>query len=122
MAYGGTACNDAGRFALSYLGGPSRRGGMAGRVVCFRAWAGAVAGAAHERERCADGEVDERKSAIGLLELKHTMRVPKRDPGGQHPFGPSEQDIAEAELALKGIRHLLKTTDLRRCRSINARR
>jgi len=51
-----------------------------------------------------------RKAAVGLLELKHLLRVPKRDV--EHPFTPTEEQIAEAVTAIKAVRGLLKTTDI----------
>jgi len=51
-----------------------------------------------------------RKAALGLLELRHLARVPKRD--AEHPFKPTEEQIAEAATAIKGVRGLLKTTDI----------
>jgi HK97 family phage major capsid protein len=48
----------------------------------------------------------ERAAARGLLELKHMLRVPKAD--FAHPFRPSEDDLTEAEIACKAMRHVLK--------------
>jgi HK97 family phage major capsid protein len=49
-------------------------------------------------------------AARGLLEMKHLLRIPKADP--EHPFTPSHDDLAEAELACKAMRNLLKVTSL----------
>src|SRR5262245_38662794 len=51
-----------------------------------------------------------RKAAIGLLRLKHELRVPKVD--FEHPFQPSEDQIKEADIAIKGIRSLMHCTDM----------
>ena len=48
----------------------------------------------------------ERAAARGLLELKHMVRQPKADP--LHVFNPSEDDLTEAEIACKAMRHVLK--------------
>jgi hypothetical protein len=52
----------------------------------------------------------ERKAAIGLLELKHALKIPKRD--AQHPFVASEDQIAEAKTHIDAIRALMHTTDI----------
>lgn len=52
----------------------------------------------------------ERKAAIGLLQLKHDLKIPKRDP--QHPFVANEGDITEAKNAIDAIRALMHTTDI----------
>jgi HK97 family phage major capsid protein len=52
----------------------------------------------------------EREQARALLELKHVMRQPKHDPGGA-PFVADDTAIEEATLAVRGIKHLLQTTD-----------
>jgi HK97 family phage major capsid protein len=57
------------------------------------------------------GNTTERDEARALLELKHVIRQPKHDPGGA-PFVADEPAIEEAMLAVKGMRHLLQTTDI----------
>jgi hypothetical protein len=56
------------------------------------------------------GRDADRAAARGLLELKHLLRVPKADP--EHPFMPTEDDLTQAELACKAMRHLLKLPSL----------
>src|SRR5262245_48314548 len=51
-----------------------------------------------------------RKAAVGLLELRHLLKVPKID--NEHPFAPTEDQITDAGTAIKAIRALLKTTDI----------
>jgi HK97 family phage major capsid protein len=64
------------------------------------------------RPASSDGGGDgEREEARALLEMKHVMRQPKHDPGGS-PFVADEAAIEEATLAVRGIRHLLQTTDI----------
>ena len=58
-----------------------------------------------------DRDDAERGAAIDLLQLKYVQRQPKRDPGGS-PFVADEASIAEAALAVRGIKHLLQTTDI----------
>jgi hypothetical protein len=58
-----------------------------------------------------DPGLAERKEAVGLLETKHTLAVPKRDPA-LHPLNPSKEDVTQAELALKGLRALMHTTNI----------
>jgi HK97 family phage major capsid protein len=53
----------------------------------------------------------EREQAVGLLQFKHLMRQPKHDPGGS-PIIIDEKAIEEATLAVRGARHLFKTTDI----------
>ncbi|MBR1172986.1 phage major capsid protein [Bradyrhizobium sp. KB893862 SZCCT0404] len=53
-----------------------------------------------------------RRAAIGLLQLKHALKIPKHDP--QHPFAPSEDAITEAKAHIDAIRALMKTTDVAR--------
>jgi len=58
-----------------------------------------------------DPDVDERKSAIGLLEQKHFASVTKADPALPAPSWGSEQ-IAEATLAIRGLRSLMHSTSI----------
>lgn len=51
-----------------------------------------------------------RKAARGLLELKHLYKITKRDP--EHLFSPSEDQVTEAEMAIKGMRALMHCTDI----------
>lgn len=51
-----------------------------------------------------------RKAAIALLQLKHTLLVPKIDT--LHPFGPADDQIKEAEIACKAISSLMHCTDI----------
>jgi len=50
-----------------------------------------------------------RKAAVGLLRLKHELRIVKKDP--DHPFSPNEEQIAEAGIAVKALSALMNTTD-----------
>jgi hypothetical protein len=50
-----------------------------------------------------DADIDERKSAIGLLEQKHFAATTKRDAFVPEPSF-SEEQIAEAKLAIRGLR------------------
>jgi HK97 family phage major capsid protein len=56
-----------------------------------------------------DGEAV-RKSAIGWLEQRHLLRVPKMDP--LHPFAATEAEIEEAIGATKAMRALLHSVDI----------
>lgn len=51
-----------------------------------------------------------RKAAIGLLRLKHELKIVKKDP--DHPFNASEEQIAEAGIAVKAMSALMNTTDI----------
>jgi len=51
-----------------------------------------------------------RKAAIGLLKLKHDLRIVKKDP--DHPFTTTEDQIAEAAMAIKATHALINTTDI----------
>lgn len=51
-----------------------------------------------------------RKAAIGLLELKHQLQVVKKD--NDHPFAPTEEQIAEASIACKSMNALINSTDV----------
>ena len=55
------------------------------------------------------GDEANRKAAIGLLELKHALKIPKLDV--QHPFSASEDQINEAMAHINAIKALMKTTD-----------
>jgi len=55
--------------------------------------------------------LDERKSAISLLEQKHCSVATKRDVSLPEP-NFSEQQIAEAKLAIAGIRSLMHSTSI----------
>jgi|GEM_PF-2201479 len=50
-----------------------------------------------------------RKAAIGLLQLKHELKITKKDP--DHPFAPTEEQITEAGIAVKALTALINTTD-----------
>jgi HK97 family phage major capsid protein len=52
-----------------------------------------------------------RQSARELLELRHVNRIPKSSPDDL-PFCPGEAELEEAEHAVRGIKHLLKTTSI----------
>jgi HK97 family phage major capsid protein len=52
-----------------------------------------------------------RDSARGLLQLKHQDRTPKAAPGDPPP-NFSEGEIEEAEHAVRGLRHLMKSTSI----------
>jgi HK97 family phage major capsid protein len=52
-----------------------------------------------------------RASARGLLELKQNMRVTKSSPD-ELPFMPAEDELAEAEHAIRGMKHLMKCSSL----------
>jgi HK97 family phage major capsid protein len=58
------------------------------------------------------GDTSERSQALGLLETPHALAVPKRDPA-LHPFNPSSEDVAQAELALRGLRALMHSANLK---------
>jgi len=51
-----------------------------------------------------------RKAAVGLLELRHLLKVPKVDL--DHPFAPTEDQITDGITAIKAMHALFKTTDL----------
>jgi HK97 family phage major capsid protein len=55
-----------------------------------------------------DGGDADHAAARGLLELKHVLRIPKADP--EHPFAPTSDEIDEAALACKAMKHLLKVS------------
>jgi HK97 family phage major capsid protein len=57
------------------------------------------------------GETDERSQAIGLLEQKHFATVTKRDALLPEP-NFSEEQIAEAKLAIRGVRTLMHSTSI----------
>lgn len=52
----------------------------------------------------------ERKNAIRLLALKHSLKIPKHD--SQNPFVASEDAISEALVHIKAVRNLMHYTDL----------
>ena len=58
------------------------------------------------------GDDAERKAAIGLLQLKHSLKIPKRDP--QHEFSASEDAISEAKAHISAIKAMMKVTDVSR--------
>jgi len=51
-----------------------------------------------------------RKAALGLLRLKHELKIVKKDP--DHPFTATEEQIAEAAMAIKATNALMNTTDI----------
>src|SRR5262249_14766450 len=57
------------------------------------------------------GDVDERKSAIGLLEQRHYHRTTKHD-GSLAELSFCNEDIAEAKLANQAVRKLLHATSI----------
>jgi HK97 family phage major capsid protein len=57
------------------------------------------------------GETDERKSALELLEQKHFNATTKRDALLPEPSF-SEEQIAEAKLAIRGIKTLMHSTSI----------
>jgi HK97 family phage major capsid protein len=56
------------------------------------------------------GQQSERQAAVGLLEMKHALKVPKHDI--EHAFTASEDEIAEAQTAIQGIKNLLRVTSI----------
>jgi HK97 family phage major capsid protein len=57
------------------------------------------------------GATSLRQSARDLLQLKHETRVTKSSPSDL-PYSPGEQEIEEAENAVRGLHHLMKATDI----------
>src|SRR5262245_15227917 len=55
-------------------------------------------------------EAIERKSAYGMLETRHRMRIQKHSP--EHPFSPTDAEIDEALLARAAIKRFFKTTSI----------
>lgn len=53
---------------------------------------------------------ENRKHAIGLLRLRHDWKVTKKDL--EHPFQPTEEQIAEASIAVKALHALVNSTDV----------
>ncbi|UGY16730.1 phage major capsid protein [Bradyrhizobium septentrionale] len=53
-----------------------------------------------------------RKAAIGLLRLKHDLKIPKHDV--QHPFVASEDQIAEATTHIEALKALMHSADVGR--------
>jgi len=51
-----------------------------------------------------------RKAAVGLLRLKHELKIVKKD--ADHPFTPSEEQISEASIAVKALSALMNTPDV----------
>jgi len=51
-----------------------------------------------------------RKAAIGLLRLKHEIKITKKD--ADHPFMPNEEQITEAGVAVKALSALMNSTDI----------
>ena len=51
-----------------------------------------------------------RKAAVGLLQLKHDLKIVKKD--ADHPFSPSEGEITEAGIAVKALSALVNSTNL----------
>ncbi|WP_338830238.1 phage major capsid protein [Bradyrhizobium sp. 27S5] len=58
------------------------------------------------------GDDANRKAAIGLLKLKHNLKIPKHDV--QHPFVASEDQIAEATTHIEAIKALMHSADVGR--------
>lgn len=52
----------------------------------------------------------DQKAARGLLELKNQLRVPKADI--EREYRPTPDELTEAELAVKAMKHLLKTSSI----------
>lgn len=52
-----------------------------------------------------------RKAAIGLLKLKHDLKFVKADV--EHPFEASEEEIAQAGVAVKALSALMHSTDIK---------
>jgi HK97 family phage major capsid protein len=50
-----------------------------------------------------------RKAAVGLLRLKHELKITKKD--FDHPFTPSEDQITEAQVAVEALRAVINSTD-----------
>jgi HK97 family phage major capsid protein len=53
-----------------------------------------------------------RKQAVGLLEYKHYDKFNKQQHVFEQPFKPTDEQIAEAEVAVKGMRALMHTTNI----------
>jgi len=51
-----------------------------------------------------------RKAALDLLQMKHELRIIKKDP--EHPFTATEEQIAEAGVAVKAMHELMNTTNI----------
>lgn len=60
-------------------------------------------------EHSSDEEKLLRKSAIGLLETKHELKIAKKDP--EHPFAPSEDQIKQAITYRKALTTAMHTVD-----------
>jgi HK97 family phage major capsid protein len=58
------------------------------------------------------GDDADRKAAIGLLKLKHDLKIPKHD--AQHPFVASEDAITEAKTHIEAIKALMHSADVGR--------
>lgn len=58
------------------------------------------------------GDEANRNAAIGLLRLKHDLKIPKHDV--QHPFVASEDQIAEATTHIEAIKALMHSADVGR--------
>lgn len=56
------------------------------------------------------GDEANRKAAVGLLQLKHELKIGKKD--AEHPFTATEDQITEAAVAIKGMHSLINTTDI----------
>jgi len=57
----------------------------------------------------AASDEENRKAAVGLLQLRHEFKVHKKDI--EHPFQPTEEQITEAVQAVKAL-HALASTDM----------
>ena len=51
-----------------------------------------------------------KEAAVALLEAKHYCKITKRD--GEHPFTCTQEQIAEAEVAIKAMRALMHCTNI----------
>jgi HK97 family phage major capsid protein len=58
----------------------------------------------------ANTDEQNRKHAIGLLQLRHEFKVTKKDV--EHPFQPTEEQINEAMVAVKALHALVNTSDV----------
>lgn len=56
------------------------------------------------------GDKNQRDHAIQLLEAKHFSRVTKRD--NEHPFTYTEDQVAEAQIAIKALKTLINTSSI----------
>lgn len=56
-----------------------------------------------------DNDAKERAAARELLEIKHELKIPKKDP--DHPFKPTEDEIKTAMIYRKALPAMMATTD-----------